>query len=111
MNLKVPHDERTAASNPIVVDKSIANSGTTTITYEKDDREEMWERVAGGAWIQVDEHDPIHPCGDCGRRGERGVLARCLPLPPPLKPGMTYEVGVFTEMHGPLTTDPTAKPT
>ncbi len=99
----------TAASNPIVVDKSIANSGTTTITYEKDDREEMWERVAGGAWIQV-TNTILFTRVATAVAAEKGAFSLgASPLPPPLKPGMTYEVGVFTEMHGPLTTDPIRK--
>jgi hypothetical protein len=99
----------TAAANPIVVDKSVANSGTTTITYEKDQREEMWERVTGSAWTQVTNTDLFKRVATA-TAAEKGKFALAgSPLPPPLKPGMAYEVGIFTQDHGPLTTDPIRK--
>ena len=99
----------TAAANPIVVDKSVANSGTTTITYEKDRDEEMWERLAGGSWTQVTNTDLFKRVATA-TAAEKGIFALGgSPLPPPLKPGMAYEVGIFTQQRGPLTTDPIRK--
>jgi hypothetical protein len=99
----------TAATNLIVVDKSIATSGITTLTYEKDQREEMWERYAPGAWTPVANTDLFKRVATATADEKGNFSLGASPLPPPLKPGMTYEVGIFTEQHGPLTTDPIRK--
>src|SRR5690349_20660363 len=99
----------TAATTLIVVDKSVTNSGTTTITYEKDEFEEMWERVAGGPWTPV-SNAMLFTRVAAKSAAEKGVFSMgAAPLPPPLKPGMTYEAGIFTAQHGPLTSDPIRK--
>src|SRR5262245_51496446 len=96
-----------ATTNPIVVDNTVGQTdGSTTITYEKDSREEMWERLPGSAWSLVSKTELFKrvATADAETRGKFTLGA--LPIPPKLKPGQTYEVGIFTEGHGPLTLDP-----
>jgi hypothetical protein len=46
-----------ADNSPIVVDGNNSSSGTTTIQYEKDSSEELWEiRTTGANWRQPNLH-------------------------------------------------------
>jgi hypothetical protein len=82
-----------ATANPIVVDKAVATNGSTTIEYEKDESEELWELMPGSNW-----NGPINlfarvQTAEANTKGKFGVN---------LKPGQTYEVGIFAVGHGPL---------
>jgi hypothetical protein len=84
--------------SPIVVDKEAGKtSGTTTINYDKERREELWEKTNGANWLQINVHVRTG-------LGDEANFAGAYPIT--LKPGGTYEVSVFAAGHGPLSTDP-----
>jgi hypothetical protein len=96
-----------ATTNPIVVDKAAGETdGSTTITYEKERSEEFWERLPGSSWSGVSNTDLFKRAATAEAETKGTFALGAIPLPPRLKPGQTYEVGIFVAGHGPLTTDP-----
>ena len=100
----VPRSGRCAIANvtanptPIVVDKEIGEtSGPTTLAYEKEPWEELWERPPGKPWVEVNVHVRTGLGDEADFAGSFAIT---------LKPGQAYELCVFEEDHGPLTTDP-----
>ncbi len=85
-----------ATINPIVVDKNKGTTDITTIKYEKEEREDIWERMSGSNWTWVDPFKRVQRA-DADVKGDYVWT---------LKPGQVYEVGIFMQGHGPLTTDP-----
>ena len=87
-----------ATPNPIIVNKEAGETtGNTTVSYEKERSQELWERRSGGGWSQINVH-VVTGLGDVAdTNGDYPVT---------LKPGMVYEVCAFQEGHGPRTTDP-----
>jgi hypothetical protein len=89
-----------ATLNPIVVDNTITppeSSGTTQIDYEKEREEELWEIGPGGVWTTINVHLLTGQGNEADVTGSYTIT---------LAPGQSYRVGIFTEEHGPLTTDP-----
>jgi len=88
----------TAAPSPIIVDKTAGQTkGSTGLKYEKQREQELWERYDSGAW------SPINPHVRLGLGDEADVEGA---FPITLKPGQSYELGVFDQGHGPTTSDP-----
>lgn len=87
-----------ATPNPIVVDKEAGETqGTTTVSYEKERQQELWEQRSGGGWSQINVHVQTGLGDIADSQGHYPVT---------LKPGKVYEVCIFEENHGPRTTDP-----
>ena len=87
-----------ATPSPIVVDKSAGKtSGSTALKYEKNRDQELWERTDGAGWSRINPHVRTG-LGDVA--DSNGTFAITL------KPGQSYELGVFDGGHGPTTTDP-----
>jgi hypothetical protein len=76
-----------ALSNPIFVEPG-EMSANTTIEYEKEPLEELWERLPGSGWAPV-----ITGSGEKARRGARSI-------PVGLTPGQSYQICVYQEGHG-----------
>lgn len=90
-----------ATTNPIVVDQAAGETnGSTTIKYEKEKSEELWERMPGSSWSGPINLFARVQTADADTKGN---------FPENLKPGQTYEVGIFAGGHGPVTTDPIRK--
>jgi hypothetical protein len=88
----------TASANPTIVDNTVGDTqGSTTITYEKEPWEELWHRTNRDGWDRPNLH-VLTGLGD--------VAERRASYPITLAPGDWYEVGIFDENDGPLTTDP-----
>jgi hypothetical protein len=88
----------TASVNPIIVNKQAGeSSGTTTIKYIKERRDELWERMNSGTWTQINVHVRT------GLGDEADSSGSYLQA---LSPGIIYEVGMFEDGHGPLSSDP-----
>ncbi|MET0771802.1 MAG: hypothetical protein ABWZ82_01855 [Candidatus Limnocylindrales bacterium] len=83
----------TASKRPIIVDVQAGEtSGSSTIKYEKDPNDELWERSGSTGW------GPINPftrvgTADADQRGG---------FPITLRPGEWYEVGIYFQGNGPL---------
>jgi hypothetical protein len=89
-----------ATINPIVIDNRAAppqTAGTTTIAYNKEQSEELWELPPGGSWSQLNVHQ-LTGLGDAADFS--GSYSRTL------TPGQIYRAGLFLQTQGPLTTDP-----
>jgi hypothetical protein len=87
-----------AANNPIIVVKaSGATSGSTTVSYEKERDEALFEKVPGGTWAEVNVHVRTG-LGDVADRAGSYVVT--------LKPGQIYEAWVSDRANGPLSADP-----
>ena len=83
-----------ASPNPIVVDNTTSPPGAdgkTTIKYDKQASEELWERKPGLGWTPVPTHD------DDDFSGRYEVT---------LRPGQSYTAGVFSPTFGPNSKDP-----
>jgi hypothetical protein len=92
-----------ATANPIVVDKEVATNGSTTIEYEKEESDELWERnsfpISSPPYqVMGNWNGPINLFA----RVQTAEAATKGKFPVNLKPGQTYEVGIFTAGHGPL---------
>src|SRR5215469_17577330 len=90
----------TLTANPdiVIVDvESGETSNSTTIHYEKKSTDEIWERKGGGGWS-----GPSFSKGSGALPGEEVSSDYLVSL----KPGDTYEVGVYDNEHGPTTLDP-----
>src|SRR5690349_15208780 len=87
----------------VVVDVDAGQtSAVTTISYEKDSEDDIWELVAGGSWSRVNVHVRTGLGDVADRKGSWSVT---------LAPGQSYELGVFARGHGPLSTDPIRRAT
>jgi hypothetical protein len=88
----------TAAPDIIIVDVDAGEtSGSTSITYDKDSDDELWESTAGGVQSSIDVRTRVGTATSAEFTGTYKI---------DLKPGSSYLVGVFQAGHGPLTTDP-----
>ena len=82
-----------ATTNPIVVDQAAGDTnGSTTIKYEKEKSEELWERMSGSNWSGPINLFARVQTADADTKGN---------FPENLKPGQTYEVGIFAERSRP----------
>lgn len=92
---------RSLKANPdiiVVNTASGASSGSTTIQYEKQDRpDELWERMPGSGWSLINVHV---------RTGQGDIADRTGQFPITLKPGQSYDIGIYEQDHGPLSSDP-----
>jgi hypothetical protein len=87
-----------ADPNPIIVDREAGEtSGTTKITYSKEALEELWERTNSGSWLEINVHVRTGIGDEADFHGVYEIT---------LKPGGIYEVCVFRNGQGPLSTDP-----
>jgi len=85
-------------SSLIIVDKEGGQTnGTTTIKYEKEFDDELFERIIGKPWSSVNVHV---------RTGLGDVADKHGSYPITLDPGQVYEAAIYEAGHGPLTTDP-----
>ena len=88
----------TGAPSPIVVDKRAGQTnGRAGMKYEKERDQELWERVDARRWSLINPHVRTE-LGDVAD-GE-GTFAITL------RPGQSYELGVFEREHGPTAADP-----
>ena len=88
----------TLTANPVIVIVDVEHgqtSNTTTIHYEKAFIDEIWERVGGSGWL-----------GPSFSKSARLQSDEKDDYPVSLKPGDTYEVGLYVTGHGPLTGNP-----
>ena len=87
-----------AEVNPIVVDNEAGQTnGTTTIKYEKERHEELWEKIPGGGWELVNVHIRTGRGDEAERNGS---------FPVTLRPGLIYEAGVYNPSNNPSSPDP-----
>lgn len=71
-------------------------NGPAEIKYEKESFDELYEMESGGPWSLINVFVRTGQ-RDADRLGHYSIT---------LKPGQTYEVGIFEGTHGPLTMDP-----
>ena len=90
-----------ASLNPIVVDREAGETdGDTSIKYVKESPyTELWERVPGSAWTQVNVHT---------RTGQGDIADRSGQYRVKLSPGERYDVGLYAYDQGPLSGTPKA---
>jgi hypothetical protein len=88
----------TAAPDIIIVDVDAGEtSGSSSITYDKDSDDELWESLAGSGQSIIDVRSRVGTAPTANFKGTYKI---------DLKPGQSYLVGIFRAGHGPLTTDP-----
>jgi hypothetical protein len=88
----------TAAPDIIVVDKAVASSGSTTISYSKAGRSEtLFERTGSSSYKRVN----VFLKTGLGDEAEGSGS-----YPQALKPGQVYQLTVFEADHGPFDSDP-----
>jgi hypothetical protein len=93
----------TASINPIVFDTSTGiNTGPSSVSYRKDEFDEIWTRAPGSVWMRANPHILTGRGDEADREGS---------FPVDLKPGETFDIGIFQEDHGPLATDPLPRET
>jgi hypothetical protein len=90
-----------ATPDIVIIDPSIGQkSATTDIIYEKEEYQELWEKLPGAAWTFINVHK-LTGLGDEADRSNKRA-----PYTISLRPGEAYEAGIFGADHGPTTTDP-----
>ena len=86
----------TATPAIVIIDVEVGQTAnTTSIHYDKRREDEIWERVRGSAWSGPFFSKVTGLFGD-----ETGDYTESL------RPGDTYEVGIYENERGPTTTDP-----
>jgi len=87
-----------AVPDIVVIDADVGQmDGSTTVSYEKEEFEELWERPPGSGWSRINVHVRTGQGDEADRRGS---------FPVTLRPGDKYELGVFNRGNTPLDPDP-----
>jgi hypothetical protein len=80
-------------SSLIIVDKEAGQiNGTTTIKYEKEFDDELFERIIGKPWTFVNVHVRTGLGDVADKQGSYSIT---------LDPGQVYEAAIYEASHGP----------